>query len=322
MSEAFPNPPALVIAGPTASGKTEVALALARRLPAEIVSADSRQIYRGMDIGTAKPTPAQRRQVPHHFIDIRNPDEWYTAGEYGRAARRVVVEIMQRGKTPLIVGGSGFYLQALLQGLSTALPSDLRLRAQLQQRLRDEGAPALHRELARIDPPAAARLHPNDGHRLVRALEVYQLSGCTLTELQRQAGEPPSFRYRFFCLALERSRLYQRINRRVEEMVAAGLLEECRRLLALGYSPQLNALQTVGYQEAFQFLNGEISHAEMVALIQRHTRQYAKRQLTWFRRRPNCEWLTLQEQALPETAVELILRAITDHAGRGGSKTG
>ncbi|MCG3156264.1 MAG: tRNA dimethylallyltransferase [bacterium] len=316
MSDASLLTQALVIAGPTAVGKTEVALALARRLPAEIVSADSRQIYRGMDIGTAKPSAAQLRQAPHHFIDIRNPDEWYTAGEYGRAARGVVGEIMQRGRTPLVVGGSGFYLQALLEGFSAALPSDLRLRAQLQQRLQDEGAPALHRELAQIDPAAAARLHPNDGHRLVRALEVHRLSGLTLTELQQHASEPPAFRYRFFCLTLERHRLYERIDRRVLAMLEAGLLEECRQLLARGYSPQLNALQTVGYQEAFQFLNGEISHEEMVTLIQRHSRQYAKRQLTWFRRRPHCEWLAVEESDLPAQAAESILQAIAGESAR------
>ncbi len=316
MNDTSHVPQALVIAGPTAAGKTEVALALAHRLPAEIVSADSRQIYRGMDIGTAKPSAAQLGQVPHHFIDIRNPDEWYTAGEYGRAARGVVGEIMRRGKTPIVVGGSGFYLQALLEGFSVALPSDLRLRAQLQQRLQDEGAPALHRELAQIDPAAAARLHPHDGHRIVRALEVHRLSGVTLTELQQRASEPPAFRYRFFCLTLERHRLYARINRRVLGMLEAGLLEECRQLLARGYSPHLNALQTVGYQEAFQFLNGEISHEEMVTLIQRHTRQYAKRQLTWFRRRPHCEWLEIQESDLPERASELILRAIAGESAR------
>lgn len=316
MSDASLLPQALVIAGPTAAGKTEVALALARRLPAEIVSADSRQLYRGMNIGTAKPSAAQLRQVPHHFIDIRNPDEWFTAGEYGRAARGVVVEIMQRSKTPIVVGGSGFYLQALLEGFSAALPSDLRLRAQFQQKLQEEGAPALHQDLAQIDPAAAARLHPNDGHRIVRALEVHRLSGLTLTELQQRASEPPAFRYRFFCLNLERHRLYARINRRVLAMLEAGLLEECRQLLARGYSPQLNALQTVGYQEAFQFLHGEISHEEMVTLIQRHTRQYAKRQLTWFRRRPHCEWLELEESELPERAAELVVQAIASEGAR------
>lgn len=300
---------ALVITGPTAAGKTEVALELARHVPAEIISADSRQVYRDMDIGTAKPTPEQLRQAPHHFIDIRNPDEIYTAGEYGRAARRVVLDILNAGKLPLIVGGSGFYLQGLLEGFSAALPSDLSVRAHLKHRLLNEGSSALHAELMRIDPQAAARLHINDAHRIVRALEVYQISGLSLSALQQQKAEPAPFAYRVFCLTMERARLYQRINRRVEQMLEAGLLDECRRLRAHGFSRDLNALQTVGYQECFQFLAGEISFETMKELIQRHTRQYAKRQLTWFRKMAHCEWITIEEdQTATALAFEITQR--------------
>lgn len=296
--------------GPTAAGKTEIALELARHAHAEIISADSRQVYRDMDIGTAKPTPEQLRQTSHHFIDIRNPDEIYTAGEYGRDARRVVLDILHAGKLPVIVGGSGFYLQALLEGFSAALPSDLSVRAHLKHRLQNEGSSALHAELMQIDPQAAARLHVNDSHRILRALEVYQISGITLSALQQQKAEPAPFAYRVFCLTMDRTRLYQRINQRVVQMLEAGLLDECRRLQTLGYSRDLNALQTVGYQECFQFLAGEISFETMKELIQRHTRQYAKRQLTWFRKMASCEWIAIEEnQTAPALAVEIMQKA-------------
>lgn len=287
---------ALVITGPTAIGKTEVALELARLVPAEIISADSRQVYRHMNIGTAKPTPEQLRQVPHHFIDIRDPDEIYTAGEFGRVARRVVLDILQGGKLPVIVGGSGFYLQALLEGFSASLPSDLSLRTHLKQRTQDEGSDALHAELMQIDPQAAARLHVNDSHRIIRALEVHQITGIPLSTLQQQKAEPAPFTYRIFCLTMDRTRLYQRINRRVLRMLEAGLMDECRHLLALSYSRDLNALQTVGYQECFQYLAGELSFDTMAELIKRHTRQYAKRQMTWFRKMVNCEWVEVEER--------------------------
>lgn len=299
---------ALVITGPTAVGKTAVALELARHIPAEIISADSRQVYRDMDIGTAKPTPEQLRQTPHHFINIRNPDEIYTAGEYGRAARRVVMDILHAGKLPVIVGGSGFYLQALLEGFSASLPSDLSLRAHLKHRLQNEGSGTLHAELMRIDPEAAARLHANDSHRIVRALEVYQLTGMPLSVLQQQKAEPAPFAYRVFCLTRERAGLYQRINQRVTQMLEAGLLEECRHLQAFGYSRDLNALQTVGYQECFQFLAGELSAETMKELMQRHTRQYAKRQLTWFRKMAHCEWINLEESQTPTVLAFEIAR--------------
>lgn len=301
---------ALVITGPTAAGKTEVALELSRHVPAEIISADSRQVYREMDIGTAKPTPAQLQQTPHHFIDIRNPDEIYTAGEFGRDARRIVLDILHAGKLPVIVGGSGFYLQALLEGFSAALPSDLSVRAHLKHRLQNEGSSTLHAELMQIDPQAAARLHVNDTHRILRALEVYQISGIPLSALQQQKAEPAPFAYRVFCLTMDRARLYQRINQRVGQMLEAGLLEECRRLQTRGYSRGLNALQTVGYQECFQFLAGEISFETMKELIQRHTRQYAKRQLTWFRKMAACEWIAIEEnQTAPALALKIIQRA-------------
>ncbi len=295
MNHAPQNFGALVIAGPTAVGKTEVALVLAQHFPAEIISADSRQVYRFMNIGTAKPEPEQLQLVPHHFIDICNPDEVYSAGQFGREARGRVLEIQQRGKAPIIVGGSGLYLRALLEGFSEALPSQRVLQAKLKQRAEQEGSAALHAELARVDPLSAQRLHRNDAHRIVRALEVFYSKQTSMHKFWETASAPAPFAYRFFCLNLERRALYERINRRAEKMLASGLVEECRQLLARGYHPQLNALQTVGYKEVFSHLAGELDEPAMLELIQRHTRQYAKRQLTWFRKAARAEWIDVEE---------------------------
>lgn len=298
---------ALVIAGPTGVGKTAVALALAEHCPVEIVSADSRQVYRLMDIGTAKPTREELQRVPHHFIDICNPDEVYSAGQYGHAARARVLEIQQRGKVPLIVGGSGLYLRALLEGFAEVLPSNRVLQNDLKRRIEQEGSTTLHTELARLDPLSAEHIHPNDGHRIVRALEVFYSRQTPLRKLWEAPGAPAPFEYRAFCLNMERAALYLRINRRAEQMLKAGLVEECRELLAAGYGPQLNALQTVGYQEVFSFLRAEFDEPAMLMLIQRHSRQYAKRQLTWFRKMARAEWLEFRENENASRIAEQIL---------------
>ncbi|MGH7496431.1 MAG: tRNA (adenosine(37)-N6)-dimethylallyltransferase MiaA [bacterium] len=305
-------PAALVLTGPTAIGKSAVALALAEKFPAEIISADSRQVYRYMDIGTAKSTSEERARVSHHFIDICDPDEAYSAGQFGREARTCVLEILQREKLPLIAGGSGLYLRALLQGLSGPLPSDRRLQEELKRRVRREGSAALHAELEQIDPLSAQHLHPNDVHRIVRALEVFYVKNISQRQLWKTAAVPAPFAYQIFILNLERKLLYERIDRRVEHMFACGLVEECRLLLDRGYSPEHTALRTVGYQEVIQYLRGELSYAEMVALVQRHSRQYAKRQLTWFRRIVDGIWLDLSATesagAVADRIVEMMRR--------------
>lgn len=308
MSHSFGISGALVLAGPTAVGKTAVALALAEHFPAEIVSADSRQVYRLMNIGTAKPTREELQRVPHHFIDVCNPDEVYSAGQYGREARACVSDILQRGKTPLIVGGSGLYLRALLEGFAQELPSNRVLQKELKRRAEQEGSAALHAELARLDPLSAQSIHPNDAHRIVRALEVFHSSQTSQRKLWEMPGTPAPFAYRVFCLHMERAALYARINRRVEKMLAEGLVQECRHLLAAGYDPRLHALRTVGYQEAFGFLRGETEAAVMLELIQRHSRQYAKRQLTWFRKMAGAEWI---EVLADETASNVAQRLLS-----------
>ena len=298
---------ALVLTGPTAVGKSAVALAVAEKLPVEIVSADSRQVYRYMDIGTAKPTIEERQRVPHHFVDIRSPEEVYSAGQFGSDARTCVSEILQRGKLPVIVGGSGLYIRALLQGLSAPLPSNRKLQEELKRRARKEGSAALHAELARIDPLSAQHLHPNDVHRIVRALEVFHVKNISQRQLWNTPGLPAPFAHQIFILHMERPLLYERINRRVEHMFACGLIEECRQLLDRGYSAELTALLTVGYQEVFQFLRGELFYEEAVALVQRHSRQYAKRQMTWFRGITDGIWLNF---AATESAGEVADRIL------------
>jgi tRNA dimethylallyltransferase len=289
------KPFALILLGPTGAGKTAVALALAKHLAVEIVSADSRQVYRHMDIGTAKPTAAERKMVPHHFIDIRNPDEIYSAGQYGQEARVVIETILKRKKWPFVVGGSGLYLRALLEGFFEPKASNREIQEQLKRRAREEGNLVLHAELSQIDPTTAASLHPNDTHRMVRALEIYYASGKLPSEVRLYNSQPAAFVYRLIGLSLARS-----VNQRVDGMLAAGLIDECRNLVKMGYSPDLNALQTVGYQEVFQYLRDEISYHRMVELIKQHSRNYAKRQMTWFRKMSDVEWLEVKPEDTPE----------------------
>lgn len=290
---------ALILLGPTGVGKTAVALALAKKLSAEIVSADSRQVYRYMDIGTAKPTPAEREAAPHHFIDICHPNEIYSAGQYSEEARAVIEKILQHKKWPLVVGGSGLYLRALLEGFFEPKASNREIQEQLKRRAHEEGNAILHAELSQVDPASAARVHPNDTHRLVRALEIYYAGGKPASTVRLYNSQPATFIYRLIGLNLARPELYARLNRRVDNMLAAGLLDECRNLVKMGYSPELNALQTVGYQEVFQYLRDEISYHRMIELIKQHSRNYAKRQWTWFRKMNGVEWFDVNPEETP-----------------------
>jgi tRNA dimethylallyltransferase len=277
-----------VLAGPTASGKSAVALELGRRHPLEIVSVDSMQVYRGMDIGTAKPTPAERAEVPHHMLDVLEPEQSCNVARFCRMARRAVVDIRARGNRPLLVGGSAMYLKGLIWGLMEAPGRDPDLRRRLEEQIEREGSAALHRRLAELDPAAAERIHPNDVQRLVRALEVCELTGRPMSAEQEQfEGEP-----RLACLMVglrrPRRRLYARIDERVDRMMAEGLLDEVRSLCGrLG--PQ--ASQAVGYKELMSHLDGEMSLDEAVALIKRNTRRLARHQHTWLRHFPDLRWV-------------------------------
>ena len=300
----------LAITGPTASGKTAVAMALAQRYPVEIISVDSALVYRGMDIGTAKPSAQELAQVPHHLINIREPEQPYSAAEFAQDARGLIAEISARGKLPLLVGGTMLYFKALLEGLSDLPAADAAVRAQLQERAACEGWPALHQELARVDPLTAARLNPNDAQRISRALEIFQLTGQPLSTLTRQRT-PSAVPLNLHMISLEpteRSWLHERIAHRFDAMLTAGFLDEVANLRARpGWSADLPAMRCVGYRQAIEVLEG---NAPLESLRDRGifaTRQLAKRQLTWLRSMPErrvvaCDGVGVMEQVLEVVA--------------------
>jgi len=283
---------ALILTGPTASGKTALALELAGPLNAEIVAMDSMTLYRGMDVGTAKPTAEERRRVPHHLLDVLDPDESASVAWWLERAAACCRAIESRGKRALFVGGTPLYLKAMLRGLFDGPPADAAVRARLEADAAQDGPPALHARLARFDPASATRLHPNDVRRVVRALEVLELTGRPLSDWQTEWREPPTAAdlaaARCYCLEIDRAELYARIDARAERMMRDGLPGEARALRAAGKPLGREAEQAVGYREAFEYLDGRASFGETVARIQTRSRQLAKRQLTWFRALPEC----------------------------------
>lgn len=297
--------PLVAVVGPTGAGKSELALRIAESFQGEIVNCDSIQVYRGLDIGSAKLSPAARRGVVHHLIDVIAVDQELTAGEYSRLARQVLAQICSRNRLPIIVGGTGFYLRALLEGLSPAPARHQPLRARLQEVSRRRPA-ALHRLLRLRDPIAALRIHPNDRQKLVRALELIFLAGRPASSVQ----SAPRHRLEGFAilqlgLAPDRVLLRERIDQRTVAMFGGGLIEELRQLLGCGFSPELKSLQSLGYKQARQVLSGELSLDQALRQCQTKTRQYAKRQITWFRHQPGIEYLHgfgseqhIQEKAL------------------------
>lgn len=290
---------ALILTGPTGSGKSQLALQLAPRLNAEIVSMDSMTLYRGMDIGTAKPASEERHLVPHHLLDLLDPWESASVAWWLEQAGRAVADIEARGKRALFVGGTGLYLKALRQGLFDGPPADAELRQQLEEEANRHGNQALHDRLRSVDPAGATRLHPNDVRRVIRALEVYTLTGTPISEWQTQwqpqASSVPSDHC--FCLDLPRELLYARIDARVEKMIAAGWIDEVQRLRQLGRPLSREAAQALGYRELIAFLDGQGRLPEIVSTIQTRTRNFAKRQLTWFRHLPGCTFASADEIA-------------------------
>lgn len=285
------RPSVLALVGPTASGKTALALELAAALDAEIVNADSRQVYRGLDIGSAKPSAAERRAVAHHVIDVVDPDEAFHAAAYHRLALAAVEDIHRRGRRALVVGGTGLYVKVLRGGLFAGPARDPALRTELEAE--ERAAPgSLHRRLTAVDPESAARLHPNDAIRLVRALEVFAATGRSIAELQREHGfGARPFRFHSIAIDVSREELNRRIDLRCRAMLDAGFLDEVRRLLEAGYGPELPAMRSVGYREMVAHVRGEISLQDALGQMARATRQLAKRQRTWFRNDPETEWL-------------------------------
>jgi len=302
--------------GPTASGKTGFAIELARRLPAEIVSVDSALVYRGMNIGTAKPSPALRAELPHHLIDLLDPAEAYSAGRFRRDALQAMAQIRARGRVPLLVGGTMMYFRALLRGLADLPEADPALRAALDREAAARGWPALHAELARVDPVSAARIQPGDSQRIQRALEVWRLAGRPLSELQAAEGDAPrGWTFLKFALAPPtRVALHAAIEQRFREMMAAGFADEVRQLHARGdLHPGLPAIRAVGYRQLWAWLEGECSLAEAVEKAITATRRLAKRQATWLRSERELEWLTGSAEER-----EMLARRLADAAGGPG----
>ncbi len=283
----------ICIVGPTASGKTRLSVALARKLGAEIVSCDSMQLYRGMDIGTAKPTVEEMEGIPHHMIDILDPGQDYAVGQYVRDGDRCVQEILHRGKPVIIVGGTGLYVDSLIAGREFASRPQTGRREELTRLAAEQGIEVLMEQLRRVDPESAERIHPSNEKRVIRALEVYLETGKTLTQHNLETRQQPP-KYRPIWIGLDyvnRSALYGRINRRVEEMLEQGLVEEVKGLLDAGISPHCTAMQAIGYKELTAFLRGEDTLEHAKEMIQQGSRRYAKRQRTWFRRNPEISWI-------------------------------
>jgi tRNA dimethylallyltransferase len=303
------------LTGPTAAGKTGVGVELARRIGAEIVSLDSMALYRGMDVGTAKPTAQQRTAVPHHLIDLIEPHEEFSLAQYLQAAHACIGQIRARGREVLFVGGTPLYLKGLLRGIFQGPPADWEFRQRLRQEARQQGSESLHRRLAAVDPAAAARLHPHDTRRLIRALEVYEKTGRPISGWQRQfqVGRPADA-CRVFVLSWPRDVLRARIDRRVEQMFAAGLVAEVRGLLGGPLPMSRTARQAVGYREVIEHLCGQRALAETIDLVRLHTRQLAKRQGTWFRSLSECRPLPVSD---PLDAVEIAERIV--EAGRASA---
>lgn len=306
------RPPLIVIGGPTASGKSACAVELCRIIQGEVVSADSMQLYQGMDIGTAKPDQAEMGGIPHHLLSIAPPTQRFSAAAFAQLAHKAMEEIRARGKMPVLCGGTGLYINAVTRPMGFAQnQGDEALRSQLEARAADEeGRRALHEELRAIDPQTAGRLHPNDIRRVIRALEVYQLTGKTMSELaEEDQRRPDLYKTAFFALDFPREVLYERIDRRVDEMMRRGLEDEVRALLRDGLSEGCTAMQALGYKEMVWAIRGEISMERAVELIKQGSRNYAKRQLTWFRRDARVQWIGANGRSARDVAEEMARRA-------------
>ncbi|MBV8895220.1 MAG: tRNA (adenosine(37)-N6)-dimethylallyltransferase MiaA [Acidobacteriaceae bacterium] len=306
--------PILVVLGPTGSGKSELGLCLASRFGGEIVNCDSIQVYKGLDIGSAKTPVQQRRGIPHHLLDVIGPGEELSAGSYSRRARDVISDIARRGRLPIVIGGTGFYLRALLDGLSPAPERDARLRRRLQQ-MAGRRTGVLHRVLRRYDPTAATRIHTNDTPKLIRAIEITLLSGEPATQAQAAARDAfGGIRVLKLGLRPERALLHSRLNARTVWLFKNGLIEEAKRLLETGYGSDSKPMQSLGYKQAVQYLAGQLSLERAMTECQAETRQYAKRQITWFRAERDVQWFPgfgsdkdTQEQS--ETKARIFLGA-------------
>ena len=300
--------PVVVMVGPTAVGKSRVAIEVAKAFETEVLTADSRQVYRGMDVGTDKPLPEERQGVPHRLIDLVNPDDSFNAGVYRRRALDEIERLYRDRRLPLVVGGTGLYVRTILKGLCDAPPTDPIVRAALRQEAKDQGHDRLYARLVAVDPVAAARLHPRDESKVLRALEVYQLSGRRMSEFQQEHGfaERP-FSALIIGLNRDRAALYRRIEERIDWQLAHGLIEETEQLLAQGYQRDSAAMKGLGYRQVAEHLAGEYDAAEMVRRFKRDTRHFSKRQMTWFRKEPGIQWLMIEESEPARHTAELVI---------------
>lgn len=300
------KPKVVVIVGPTASGKTAVSIELAKKINGEIISADSMQIYKYMDIGTAKPTEEEKDGVKHYLLDVVSPDETFNVAKYKTLAEEAIVEILNKGKTPIIVGGTGLYINTLVNGIEfLEIEGDIEYRNALIQKGYEEGAEALHKELAKVDSVAAENIDVNNIRRVARALEIYKVTGKTKTQLDKESQKEVKFDYRMFGIEWDRQELYNRIDLRVDIMMEMGLVDEVKSI-AEKFEISSTAIQGLGYKEVIEYLDGNISYEEMVEKLKLETRHYAKRQLTWFRRDKRIKWIKKEE------AVNEIIKNLDD----------
>lgn len=294
----------ITICGPTGIGKTGFAIALARELNTEIIGADSMQIYKYMDIGTAKPDERERQLATHHLVDFLDPAENFDAKQFTALADQVICDLAKQGRVPVVAGGTGLYIRALIHGLFRGKPACPATLDKLNQTLEEQGGHALHAQLAQCDPEAAEKIHPNDGFRIVRALEVFLTTGVPISQC-RQTHDFKSDRYQSltFGLHMDRKLLYDRINRRVDIMMDQGLLDEVKSLVNRGYSLELKSMQSIGYRHMGMYMKGEVSLEEAVRLLKRDTRRYAKRQFTWFNKEKDLIWI---DAGQVEKAIEAV----------------
>lgn len=303
------KPPLVILTGPTAAGKTELSIQLAKRINGEIISADSMQVYRGMDIGTAKVTKEEMEGVPHHLIDILNPEEEFNVMLFQERANACIQDIYSRGKVPVLAGGTGFYIQAVLYAIHFAKEEpDRNYRKELEKTAREQGAAVLHGMLREVDKESALAIHPNNVKRVIRALEYYHGTGEKIScHNETEHGRSSPYAFGYYVLTMDRKVLYERIDNRVDKMMDAGLADEVRALYEKGCSPKLVSMQGLGYKELYRHLAGELSLEEAVYMIKRDTRHFAKRQLTWFRREKSVTWLDGSAFADREEMLSYIL---------------
>ncbi|RMF96197.1 MAG: tRNA (adenosine(37)-N6)-dimethylallyltransferase MiaA [Candidatus Schekmanbacteria bacterium] len=300
----------IIISGPTACGKTSVAIEVAKELDGEIISADSMQVYRFLNIGTAKPDKDEIKEAKHHLIDIMNPDEIYSAGDFANDADRIINKISSKKKIPIICGGTGLYIKALTKGLAAGLPADKELKKEIHQSYLNKDLEILYNELKEVDPATAEKLSPSDKQRIKRALEVYYITGMPISKIHtKHSFSDERYDYLYFCLKRDRNELRKRIEARVDKMIEKGLYDEAKSIYKKYKGKEINAFRAIGYREMISHLKGEVSFDEAVKLIKKATKAYAKRQMTWFKKQKEIIWINIKDEDYEAPAKAIIERA-------------